>query len=93
MAKYFAKVGHIISIPKKSGTWVVEEAEMTGGGYAQAMDYYPDSWHVIARKLDKDGSYNPKGRKTTFTQNTNCYNTVIEGVKKVGQKKRVVEFV
>lgn len=94
MAKeYYAQIGDVIEFPKREGKWVVEKAEMTGGGYAMFNDYYPDAWHVTARRLNDDGSYNPKRRTVRFTQNTVCYNTVIKGVKKVGKLKKVVNFV
>ena len=99
---YYAEVGDVITIPGKRGQFVVEEARMTGGGYAQANDYYSDAWHVKARLLRKkrsdatDGSsfqYNPNARLVEFTQHTNSYNDVIDGVKQVGQMAKVVDFV
>jgi len=98
---YYAEVGDVITIPGKRGRFVVEEAEMTGGGYAQGNDYYPDAWHVKVRLLRKkrcdakDGveyKYNPKARLFEFTQNTTSFNTVIEGVEQVGQMVKVVDF-
>ncbi len=98
---YYAEVGDVITIPGKRGQFVVEEAEMTGGGMAH-NDVYPDAWHVKARSLrkkrsdSKDGSsvqYNPKARLVEFTQHTNSYNTVIDGVEQVGQMAKVVDFV
>ena len=99
---YYAEVGDVITIPGKRGHFVVEEARMTGGGTAMFNDEYPDAWHVKARALRKkwndakDGSsfqYNPKARLVEFTQHTNCYNTVIDGVEQVGQMAKVVDFV
>ena len=98
---YYAKVGDVITIPGKRGAFVVEEARMSGGGTAQGGDVYPDAWHVKARALrikrsgSKDTSrfqYNPKAKLIEFTQHTNCYNNVIEGVVQVGQMKKVVDF-
>jgi len=48
---YYAEVGDVITIPGKRGQFVVEEAEMTGGGSAQGGDVYSDAWHVKARSL------------------------------------------
>ncbi len=89
---YYAEVGDVIKIPRRTGTFVVEEAKMTGGGRAHANDVYPDSWHVEARKLTNT-KYNPKAKLIEFTQHTNCYNDVIEGVKQVGRMKKTVDFV
>jgi len=98
---YYAEVGDVIKIPHRRGTFVVEEAKMTGGGSAQGGDVYPDAWHVKARKLTNTqynpktngfGLYNPKAKLIEFAQHTNCYNTVIDGVLKVGQMKKVVDF-
>lgn len=88
MKEYYAKEGDVIEIPRKDGKWIVERAEMSGGGVAMFNDTYPDAWHVWARKLHDDGTYNPDRRLFKFTQNTNCYNSVIDGVEKVGQMKK-----
>lgn len=95
---YYAEVGDVIKIPGKRGEFVVEEARMTGGGSAQAGDVYPDAWQVKARKLT--GSvyqltkvkYNPKATLIEFTQHTNCYNTVIDGVEQIGKMEKIVDF-
>ena len=93
---YYAEVGDVITIPGKRGHFVVEEAEMTGGSKMQG---YPDVWHVKARKLTNGvssagyrGKYNPVAKTIKFTQHTNCYNDVINGVEKVAQMKKVVDF-
>lgn len=71
------------------GYWLVTQAEMTGGDYA---DNWPDAWHVTAVKLsqkpividDEDVSFGKKGdilplpnvtvrRKIEFVQGSNCY--------------------
>jgi hypothetical protein len=83
-----SEIGDVITIPGKSGKWVVEDAKMTGGGYCH-NDYYPDAWHVTARRLNEDGTYNPNGDSVGFTQDTNCYSNVIIGVEKVGKMKRI----
>ena len=94
---YYAEVGDVITIPGKRGEFVVEEARMTGGGQAH-NDIYPDAWHVKARKLT--GSiyqltkvqYNPKATLVEFTQHTNSYNTVIDGVEQIGEMEKIVDF-
>ena len=90
---YCAQVGDVVKIPGKRGLWVVEQARMTGGGTAMFNDYYPDAWHVWARKLNKNKEYNPKATGIEFTQNTNCYNTVIDGVEKIGKMTTVRDFI
>lgn len=93
---YYAEVGDVITIPGKRGEFVVEEAEMTGGGGTH--DVYPDAWHVKARKLTgavrklTGVKYNPKATLIEFTQHTNCYNNVIEGVEQIGKMEKVVDF-
>ncbi len=94
---YYAEVGDVIKIPGKRGEFVVEEARMTGGGRAQ-IDVYPDAWHVKARKLtgavrDLTGvKYNPKATLIEFTQHTNSYNDVINGVEQIGKMEKIVDF-
>lgn len=89
---YYAEVGDVISIPGKRGKFVVEEAGMTGGGTAQGGDIYPDAWHVKASLLFNE-QYRPDAKDIVeFTQHTNCYNDVIDGVEQVGQMKKVVAF-
>jgi hypothetical protein len=78
-----ARVGDVIEIPRRRGLWVVERAEMEGGGYAMGTDYYEDALHVTARKLNSKGGYNrydKHGRALTFTMDTRSYNTCIDGI-------------
>ena len=95
---YYAEVGDVITIPRKRGQFIVEEAEMTGGGLAQNNDVYPDAWHVKARRLTGavqtlvGVKYNPRATLIEFTQHTNCYNDVIEGVKQIGKMEKIVDF-
>ena len=84
---YYAEMGDVITIPRRRGTFIVEDAQMTGGGQAH-NDIYPDSWHVEARVLNDDGTYDPSARLVRFTQHTNSYNNVIVGVEKVGEMTR-----
>lgn len=94
---YYAEVGDVIKIPGKRGEFVVEEAQMTGGGGTH-NDIYPDAWHVKARKLTGAVSkltgvkYNPKATLIEFTQHTNCYNDVIDGVEQIGEMEKIVDF-
>ena len=81
-----ARLGDVLTIPGHPGKWVVERAEMTGGGIAQGGDVYPDAWHVWARRLGAGGRYVRKAaRVITFTQNTSSYNDCIRGVQVVGK--------
>lgn len=98
---YYAEMGDVITIPGKRGQFVVEEALMTDGGGAQGGDEYPNAWHVKARSLRKKRSdskgtspfqYNPNATLIEFTQHTNCYNDVINGVEKIGKMEKVVNF-
>jgi hypothetical protein len=84
-----SKVGDVIEIPGKKGFWIVEKTEMTGGGTGHGPhDIYPDAWHVTARRLEGNEAV---GKPFVFTQDTNCFNTCIEGVKTV--EKRVAKWV
>lgn len=89
---YYAEIGDVIKIPHRRGTFVVEEAKMTGGGSAQGGDVYPDAWHVKARRLLAGNKYKSTTNFVVFTQHTNCYNTLIDGVEKIGQMIKVVDF-
>jgi hypothetical protein len=61
--------------------FVVERAELEGGGTAHGpYDVYPDGWHITARRLFKNGKYNPKGEVIDFYM-TGCFNYMIEKVK------------
>lgn len=52
--------------------FVVEEAFSNGGGAMMGMgghmESYHDGWHVRARRLNGDGTYNPKGELIDFYQ-------------------------
>jgi len=41
---------------RATAKFVVEKANMQGGGTGHGRDVYPDGWHVQARRLNKDGS-------------------------------------
>lgn len=62
--------------------FVVEEARMEGGGTAMFNDYYPDGWHVKARRLDSNRDYEPNGELIRFYQ-SGCFTTNIGDVELV----------
>lgn len=49
------------------GEYIVKETSMTGGGYAQANDYYPDGHLVRCKKLN-DGKFDADGAEVWFYQ-------------------------
>lgn len=54
---------------KSRGTaeFVVERSEMEGSGTGHGPhDVYPDGRHIIARRLTKNGRYNPRGEQIEF---------------------------
>lgn len=97
VSEYYAEKGDIITIPGKTGLWVVEDAKMTGGGRAH-NDSYPDAWHVWARLLTYENAqataptYDPNAPEIKFTQHTNSFNTVIDGVAPAGRMRPTFEF-
>ncbi|TRZ42337.1 hypothetical protein D4S03_12370 [bacterium] len=47
--------------------FVVIENDMQGGGTAMGYDVYPDDgWHIVAKRLDKDGQWDPDGEEIAF---------------------------
>ena len=83
-----AQIGDIIKPYKKGGDYVVIEATMEGGGTGHGPhDIYPDGWHVEAQLLDKNGNYNPDGKKIDFYQ-SGCFNNMIEEVQVTGKMER-----
>ena len=69
--------------------FVVEEAKYDGG--STGRDPYPDGWHVLARKLNKDDQYNPNGELIEFYQ-TGCFNCMVKNPKIIGKMKKTVNF-
>lgn len=60
-------------VTDRAARFVVEEAKMDGGGTGHGPhDVYPDGWHVVARLLNADGTYNPGGPKISFYM-TGCF--------------------
>lgn len=69
--------------------FVVEEAGMQGGGHSGRGDGdYPDGWHVKARRLNNDDSYDPNGEVICFYM-SGCFNGVIKptNVRVVGKMR------
>ena len=63
---------------RATAKFVVEEANMQGGGTGHGPDdIYPDGWHVKARRLNKDGSYNPKGEAICFYM-SGCFTCMVK---------------
>jgi hypothetical protein len=68
--------------------FVVEEAKMDGGGSTgYPGDFYPDGWHVTARRLSDDRKYNPDGELISFYQ-SGCFNCMVEEVEVIGRMKK-----
>lgn len=92
------KLEEAISIPEQEekfhtnqfiGEYVVVKTQNTGGGTGHGPhDYYPDGWHVTARKL-KNGKFDKKGLKISFYQD-GCFTVVNENVPVV--RKMVMTF-
>lgn len=76
---------------RASAKFVVESAKMQGGDTGR--DEYPDGWHVRARRLNKDDSYNPDGELIQFYM-SGCFTYMIEpkDVEIVGKMKKEVKF-
>ena len=85
--------GHTLDLSYLKGRYVVEHARSQGGGTGHGShDIYPDGWHIRARKLNEDGSYNPTGVEIEFYQ-SGAFTVVNEDVPVVGKLHRVVDFV
>jgi hypothetical protein len=77
-----SRFGNIPPSKDKGLEFVVERTAMTGGGYncpAFLNDYFPDGWHVTARQLKPDGSYDTKGKTINFYQ-SGCFIDMIAQV-------------
>jgi len=73
--------------------FVVEETKSKGGGIGHGPhDIYPNGWHVTARKLSKDGSYNPDGEVIKFYQ-SGAFSNKISEVEVVGKMEISKSFV
>lgn len=85
-----AQVGDVI-IPdeKKALEYIVIRAELEGGGTGHGFhDIYPNGWHVKARKLNSDGSYNSEAKTIDFYQ-SGSFTNMKEKVKIVGKMKQI----
>ena len=70
--------------------FLVERAESEGGQKGTRMnnyDFYPNGWHVFARRLNSNGTYNPKNERIEFYQHE-CFNYFIPEVEFVGIFKK-----
>ena len=76
--------GHTLDLSYLKGSYVVEYARSEGGGTGHGPhDVYPDGWHIKARKLFDDGTYNPNGEEIDFYQSGafTCVNENVPVVK------------
>lgn len=72
---------------RRKAKFVVESANMQGGGTGHGPgDVYPDGWHVQARRLNNNGTYDPKGEVIRFYM-SGCFTCIIDksDVKVVGK--------
>jgi len=78
---------------RASAKFVVESAKMDGGDTG-GRDDYPDGWHVKARRLGENGSYDPDGKMIQFYMSGSfTYMVELEDVEIVGKMKREVKFI
>ena len=71
--------------------FVVEETAYQGGAEGEGMsghESWPSGWHIQARKLNPDGSYNPDGKQAEFYQ-TGSFIGMIEKVSVEAKMKRI----
>lgn len=57
--------------------FVVINNKMQGGGQGMGVmfghaDEYPDGWHIVAKRLDKDGNWDENGEEIAFYM-TGCF--------------------
>ncbi|MDO8558991.1 MAG: hypothetical protein Q7R84_01540 [bacterium] len=72
---------------RTTAKFIVETARMQGGGTGHGPnDIYPDGWHIQARRLNKDGSYDPNGEVIHFYM-SGCFTNIVEpkDIKVVGK--------
>lgn len=88
-AEYFSADIGAYDPSRGEALFVVERAEMTGGGTGHgAHDVYPDGWNIAARRLHQDGTYNPKGEVINFYQ-SGSFTGLIPEVEVVDRMKMV----
>ena len=96
------KLEEAIELPNRKGVYdtnvfisdyVVIEAKSEGGGHGMGdHDVYPDGWRVTARQLNKNGSYNPRGKKVTFYQ-SGCFSAMNKDVKVIRKMEKKEQYV
>lgn len=65
---------------RASAEFVVEKACSDGGGTGHGPhDVFPNGWHVTARRLFADGTYNARGEVITFYQ-SGCFEGMVKEV-------------
>lgn len=76
---------------RATAKFVVESAKFSGGSPPGTHDPFPDGWHIKARRLNKNGTYSPKGELICFYM-TGSFIGLIEpkDVEIVGKMKVVV---
>jgi len=60
---------------RATAEFVVVDGRMEGGGSCgtpMGHDDYPDGWHIVAKRLNKDGKWNPNGEVIAFYM-TGCF--------------------
>ncbi len=68
--------------------FVVVTACLDGGGEGHGPgDTYPDGWHIKARRLNDDGTYNSNGEWIDFYQ-SGCFTNLIREIEIVGKMKQ-----
>lgn len=75
-------------LSRATAKFVVEEAKWQGGGYGHAS-YYPDGWHIEARRLDKGRKYNPEGEIISFYMTGFTCRIEAKNVKIVGKMQKI----
>lgn len=70
--------------------FLVTESNMQGGG---GRDDYPDGWHIVAKRLDEKGKFDPKGEEIAFYM-TGCFIDMIppEEVSIVGHLAMTITY-
>lgn len=64
-------------VSRNTAEFVVINNAMQGGGTGMGPhDVFPDGWHVVAKRLDKDGKWNPDGEEIAFYM-TGCFTDMI----------------
>jgi len=78
---------------RAKSVWVVTKTNSEGGGGSH-NDYYTDGWHVTARRLKKDGTYDNKGEKVSFYQSGSFIGMIYpKDIELVGKMEKKIDFV